>query len=197
MPNDYSLTVTDASGCQNSDTVSIAYNPYPVLDLGNDTTFCLGDESVLNIQQSTIGADYLWQNGSNSATFVVREPGDTYIASVTLDDCIKMDTVNIDYQPCNCTVAVPNAFTPNGDNRNDNFQVLYDSNCIFSTFNFQIFNRWGKLVFSTQDINTTWDGYVNGTLQAEDSYLYVVEYELSPQFNQPKQIEKGAFLLIR
>lgn len=197
IANDYSLTVSDAAGCQNSDTVSIAYNPYPILNLGNDTTFCLGDESVLNIQQNTSGADYLWQNGSNNATLVVREPGDTYIASVTLDNCTKIDTVNIDYQPCECTVAVPNAFTPNGDNRNDIFQILYDSNCIFSTFNLQIFNRWGKLVFSNQDINSGWDGYVNGTLQAEDSYLYVVEYELTPQFNQPKQVKKGSFLLIR
>jgi len=197
IAGDYSLQVTDTDGCTNSDTVQINYNPYPILNLGNDTTLCTGDERVLRATQSQGLPAYIWHDGSTSGTYVVQEPGDTYSVMVTLDNCSASDEVTIDYDFCNCNVGIPNAITPNGDGRNDNFHALYQLGCSFTSFNLKIFNRWGKLIYQSNDIDNGWDGTIDGKSQPQDSYLYVVEYTLDEKFNEAPTQKAGSFLLIR
>jgi gliding motility-associated-like protein len=192
----YILQVTDGLGCMNADTIQVNYNPYPIVNLGNDTTLCLGDERVLRATQDQI-ATYLWQDGATSSTYVVQEPGGTYSVNVTMENCSVSDEIFIDYAPCSCNVGIPNAITPNNDGRNDIFHPLYEMGCSFTNYNMKIFNRWGKLVFQSSDIDTGWDGTLNGSPLPQDSYLYVVEYTLDPTFNEPPVQTKGTFLLIR
>lgn len=75
---------------------------------------------------------------------------------------------------------IPNAFTPNGDRINEDYKI-YGSECIGPS-RFQIFDRWGNLVFSSHDpLNEFWDGYrPDGTRCKEDVYVWVfksAEYE--------------------
>ncbi len=195
--NTYTLQVMDGDSCVNSDTISILYNPYPVVNLGNDTTLCLGDERVLRATQSQGTPSYIWHDGSTSSTYVVQEPGGVYAVEVTLDNCSATDEIEIDYDVCSCNVGVPNAITPNNDGRNDIFHPLYEMGCIFNSYNMKVFNRWGKLVFQSSDINNGWDGTINGKLQPQESYLYVIEYTLDAKFNEPPVRKSGTFLLIR
>lgn len=192
----YSLQVTDGFGCTNADTIEINYNPYPVVNLGNDTTLCLGDERVLSATQSQM-ANYLWQDGTTTETYLVQEPGGTYAVHVTMDNCSTSDEIAIDYAPCSCNVGIPNAITPNNDGRNDVFHPLYQMGCSFTNYNLKVFNRWGKLVFQSSDIDNGWDGTLNGNPLPQDSYLYVVEYTLDAIFNEPPVQKKGTFLLVR
>ena len=192
----YSLTVTDADGCQNENAIQINYNPYPVVELGNDTTLCPIDQRVLNASQDQ-GATYLWQDGSTSSTIVVSDPGGTYSVEVSIQNCSASDAITIDYQVCDCNIGVPNAFTPDGNSTNDLFRILPQDGCIINAFSMKIFNRWGELVFQTQDHTNGWDGTLDGNLQPQDAYIYVIDYELYALFNEPPVQRTGTFLLVR
>jgi gliding motility-associated-like protein len=64
---------------------------------------------------------------------------------------------------------VPNSFTPNGDGLNDFFYVQGEA---IQTFKIQVFNRWGDLIFESNDVNTGWDGKFNGQLVPQGTYVY-------------------------
>lgn len=69
-------------------------------------------------------------------------------------------------------VELPNAFTPNGDGKNDIFMPISKS---VKTFKMEIFNRWGELVFSTNDINNGWNGTYQGKVSMQDVYVWKAE----------------------
>jgi gliding motility-associated-like protein len=68
-------------------------------------------------------------------------------------------------------IYVPNAFTPNEDKINDTFKP---TGTFIKTFRMEIYNRWGKKVFESDDIRTGWDGKVDGNLGTDDYYIYVI-----------------------
>ncbi len=73
-----------------------------------------------------------------------------------------------------CYIAVPNAFTPNGDGKND---FLYPLNAFMATnLEFRVFNRYGQLVFETKDWSRKWDGTINGVLQSAGTYVWTLRY---------------------
>ena len=94
---------------------------------------------------------------------------------------------------------VPNAFTPNNDGLNDILKVEYSLG-IGADFNFKIFNRWGKLMFETNDKNKGWDGRdSSGLLQEMDGYSYLLAYNyIDPLTSELKSIKKtGSVILFR
>jgi gliding motility-associated-like protein len=72
---------------------------------------------------------------------------------------------------------VPNAFSPNGDGTNDNFNFVVDDairpDLTVSTFN--VFNRFGQKVYSNEDPISGWNGEQNGEPAAPDVYIYKIE----------------------
>lgn len=90
--------------------------------------------------------------------------------------------------------GIPNAFSPNGDGLNDIFHITGLPPENITLFNLQIFNRWGQMVFQTQDIRQGWDGTQNGVLCPVDYYTWVIFYEDS---NKRRISNKGGLLLVR
>lgn len=70
----------------------------------------------------------------------------------------------------NPNIFYPTAFTPNGDHLNDIFSVFGQ---YVVAFEMQIFNRWGELLFTTNDISSGWDGTYNGREMPEGTYTFV------------------------
>jgi gliding motility-associated-like protein len=91
-------------------------------------------------------------------------------------------------------LIIPNAFTPNEDGVNDNFHIL--NPIFYPIFTFDIYNRWGQLVFATQDILYGWDGKVNSIDQEIGMYVWMVTYEKS---NEPGKVYslRGTVTLLR
>jgi gliding motility-associated-like protein len=95
--------------------------------------------------------------------------------------------------PFICDVAdVPTAFTPNGDGKND--ILLVRAGPHIKQISFRVYNRWGKLVFETNDINIGWDGKVNGHDQPMDTFGYVLSVVFATEVVVQKQ---GNITLIR
>jgi gliding motility-associated-like protein len=93
----------------------------------------------------------------------------------------------------NCYVDIPSAFTPNGDGLND---YLYPLNAFKAIdLNFKIYNRFGQVIFETQDWKKKWDGRINGILQPSGTYVYLLEY--THKETGKKYTLKGTTVLIR
>ena len=91
----YWVEATD--GCEIvSDTITVNYNPLPVVDVGRDTVLCEGSEFTLDV--TTSNAIYLWKDNSTSPTLVVKQPGN-YWVDVTVDNCTERDSIYISYIP--------------------------------------------------------------------------------------------------
>ena len=87
---------------------------------------------------------------------------------------------------------MPNAFTPNYDHLNDQFGPQGVLNT--KSYMFQIFNRWGELIFETNDVQATWDGKYQGEICEQDVYGYSIQ--LVDMFGRHKSY-RGSFTLIR
>lgn len=92
-----------------------------------------------------------------------------------------------------CYIAIPNAFTPNGDGLNEKIGPL---NAIKAEqVEFAVYNRWGQLVYKTQDWRQGWDGRFNGELQPSTVYVWTLSY--THRDTKQKVQNKGSFVLIR
>lgn len=92
-----------------------------------------------------------------------------------------------------CYLAVPSAFTPNGDGKNDAFRVL---NAVKAeNLELIVFNRWGQVVFKTANWKQGWDGKINGMLQPTSVYVWTLRY--TNRDTKKKAEQKGTVVLIR
>jgi gliding motility-associated-like protein len=93
----------------------------------------------------------------------------------------------------NCYIAVPSAFTPNGDGKND---YLYPVDAFKATrLEFRVFNKYGQQLFETKDWTHKWDGTFNGHAQASGVYVWMLEY--TDVETGKKVFQKGTTVLIR
>ncbi len=150
-------------------------------DAGPDRTISDGSSTALGGPNTTVldGYHYNWTptiglTGSEWAPVTTAKPpyNITYYLEVTSDiGCKAIDSVNI-IVPCQ-SVALPNAFSPTAVGNNSTFKLL---NSQFSKINaFRIYDRWGKVVFETTDVNQGWDGTINGTPAQFGVYVWEVD----------------------
>jgi gliding motility-associated-like protein len=88
-------------------------------------------------------------------------------------------------------IFIPNAFSPNGDGINDNFNVTITN---IKTFHIRIYNRWGQQLFETSDINRSWDGLFNGSPVPFGVFYYAIK---TTGNNGSKIIRGGSVTLLR
>jgi gliding motility-associated-like protein len=143
----------------------LSYTLEPNFTLGNDTILCLGTEIILN---PGVNGSYSWQDGSSSPTFNASVPG-TYSLNVSNECGSVSDTISFEGIDCNCTVFIPNAFSPNNDGKNDNL-IIKEVGITSSTL--IIYSKWGEEVFSSTNNNRQWDGTVDGKNPQPDVYGY-------------------------
>ncbi|MGB0176128.1 MAG: gliding motility-associated C-terminal domain-containing protein [Owenweeksia sp.] len=101
-----------------------------------------------------------------------------------------------------CQLFVPNAFTPNGDDTNDQFIVKYNGECIMAEYAMKVFDRWGRLVYETKEVDPShgWDGKSEGRDLKEGVYMWRVYAKLvDPSRNYEAQLinKQGSVVLIR
>jgi gliding motility-associated-like protein len=160
-------------------TYSVDLNviPYPVVDLGNDTTICPNGEPVrINAFVAGTSPDvkYRWNTEIKDSTqFIYAYHPGMYAVTADINGCKTTDSIMV-YKKC--YVDVPNVFTPNGDGTNDYFLPRELMSRGLSKFRMTIFNRWGGKVFETTSINGRgWDGKFNDENEPNGVYVYLIE----------------------
>lgn len=118
-------------------------------------------------------ASYLWlHDGSTEGDHYFSEEG---VYPLMIQTCNRKYYHEVEIKSiCHCDLQIPNAFSPNNDNLNDVFQVY--SACDIDGFSIKIYNRWGNLVYESQDPLEAWDGTAKGEKLEGDAYVYKIEY---------------------
>jgi gliding motility-associated-like protein len=138
--------------------------------LGSDTSICVGH--TIEFNGSTNGF-YLWQDGSTNPNFVTSDSG-TYYVTVSNMCGSATDSITLRIDPCEKIIFVPNAFSPDNDGINDVFKPYSD---YLNQYEMWIYNRWGELIFYTNDVNEAWDGYHNGKEAQMGVYVWKIVYK--------------------
>jgi gliding motility-associated-like protein len=169
-PGTYSV-VAQVGQCIYKDSLHVAFNDSLDLNIGRDTTLCIGEAFVLHVK--TNANSFAWQDGSMATSYVV---GDSGIYQVIAQNGCGMDTaaVHISRRVCSCELTLPNAFTPNFDGVNDIFRPLHP--CDMTEYKMQIFDRYGKIVFQSSDFGKGWNGTYNGTPADDGTYIWMASY---------------------
>lgn len=98
-----------------------------------------------------------------------------------------------------CSVFAADAFTPNGDGVNDLFSVIISENCSPISYNLRIYDRWGRLVYESNDPSEAFDGNYDGQTLKEGVYAWrlTARYEVPSETRVVTLEDRGFVLLIR
>ncbi len=201
---DYVVYVSDTAGCPKPGKDTVRINIQQVIaDAGpSDTSIVNGQPLQLNA--NAYGANgnisYQWSPenlwlSSLSIPNPVATPDDDVIYFVEATSeigCKGIDSIKVYYYQVFPDIYMPNAFTPNGDGTNEVIKPIALG--VKSLELFQIFNRWGELVFSTSTIGEGWNGKFKGNLQEPGTYVW---YANAVDYKNKKIQKKGTLVLIR
>ena len=160
------------------------------LNIPTDTVLCTNSSLVL---APVIDGITYSINGAINTDVTINKQGNYSIIATDNYGCQRTFKINVVEQKCSdCELSLPNAFTPNGDGRNDIFKAKLF--CNFSEFDFKIFNRWGEKIFESQNSNRGWDGTYLGNKMLPDVYVYFINYKTA---SHVIKTAKGTVILIR
>lgn len=161
--------------CRRSDTISVSYVTLPSGYLPGDTTICREDVLTLDIVIPA-AATAIWRDGTAGMHYQAPDSG-LYWVTVSLSDCRAADTMRLRYEACDCRFAVPSAFTPDGDGRNDYFRPVIEPACVVRNYRCYVLNRWGQVVYDGNDPRKGWDGQYLGEPAEVGTYMFVISFE--------------------
>ena len=185
----YWVTVTDANNCSTTDTLNIlSIDTIPKNFLPADQDLCYGN--VLKITVPNYSS-YQWSNGSTNEFIDISTFGTYYLTVKDFNSCTGTDSITIQRKNC-IYIAIPNAFTPNGDTKNDIFKPTIFQQV--KSFYFVVFNRYGQKLFETREYGQGWDGRLKGKAQPSGTYVYHIKYT---NIFGVETVENGSVLLIR
>lgn len=169
-PASYTVQYT-VNGCSVSavSQVGIYPNPDAALNPSAPSVAPLDEVSIV----ASGGSSYVWNTGATGAEIHVKPlETSTYCATVTsTQGCRSEACVEILVKE-ESTLYMPDAFTPNGDGLNDEYCVLSYN---LLSFDLKIYNRWGQLLFQTNDPGKCWDGSFKGqAVPVPDVYVFIL-----------------------
>lgn len=192
---------------------SVVVHPNPTADFSvAPEVIYLPNAIVSFYNQSDLANQFVWYFGDGERDTVFEtshqytEPGlyDVALSVETENECwdsiMKINAIEVKLE---CQMIFPNAFTPREteisgaynpeipETTNDIFHPVYEN---IYEYNLQIFNRWGELIFESNDINIGWNGYYNNILCKQDTYVWQVE---ATCLGGSKKFDSGSVTLLR
>jgi gliding motility-associated-like protein len=189
------LTATTNNGCTNTLTLNnyITAYPSPTAEFEASTLTVTTIEPLVQFTDLSLGAsEWAWNfgDGDSSVLFIQDHPAHVFpdygpgVYPVTLtvtspNGCRDMYQLTVIVE-ADFSFYAPNAFTPNGDGKNEFF---FGTGVGIDEYEMFVFDRWGNKVFYADNQNLMWDGKVNGRLAQEDTYIWKVN--LTDLYNKP------------
>ena len=152
----------------------------------NITDLCLIDGEIMPRRESKLipcvdtwevslpSEDFQWDDGYREIDRSLSIPG---IYSARSVDCENQEIIEytLEKDECDCDIYLPNIFTPNNDNTNDELEIGIF--CDVESINFSIFNRWGQRIFSSNNIDVSWSGKMNQKDAPAGVYTAILDYK--------------------
>lgn len=179
--------IAEKDGCITSDSVTITSIKLPEIIISNQQ-ICTVNKEKADIRLPT-NYFYYWPQFNDSAVYRDIDSAGCY--SLTIND-VNNCTSSTDFcveDICSPKVFVPNAFAPDGVNKT--FKPVFN---YIDKVHWEIYNRWGQLVFNTDDLSKAWDGTQNGQPGEIGLYIYKITYS---GINGKEQTIKGTVTLLR
>ena len=203
-----SLTIigTTTFGCTDTTQVAVIVHPNPIADFILDRNLLTSDDPTITISNLSSGnLVNLWDFGdgnqlvNNLNTIEYSYPfseGD-YLIKLTvssIDGCMDSTEQLIQIKG-DVIYYVPNCFTPDGDEFNNSFLPIFTSGFDPMNYELTIYNRWGEIVFVSENHLTAWNGSYNNMICPDGIYSYIIKYKI-PDLDLFKYIS-GQINLIR
>ena len=183
------LTITDVNGCTADTTISnvVCVVPGPTASFTSNTPDINFETGEITFTNTSINEDQvLWEFGDNTQSTLDNPthyyPAETFasydvtLIAIDVNGCIDSVTQTFELND-NLKLNVPNSFTPNGDGLNDVFLPIFNAESGVKEYKFEVYNRWGQLVFETGDLTTGWDGKYKTKICQQGSYNWIIYYQ--------------------
>ena len=203
-----SLTIigTTTFGCTDTTQVAVIVHPNPIADFILDRNLLTSDDPTITISNLSSGnLVNLWDfgdgnqlvNNLNSIEYSYPFSEGDYLIKLTvssIDGCMDSTEQLIQIKG-DVIYYVPNCFTPDGDEFNNSFLPIFTSGFDPMNYELTIYNRWGEIVFVSENHLTAWNGYYNNMICPDGIYSYIIKYKI-PDLDLFKYIS-GQINLIR
>lgn len=211
LPGVYTIEIENLEGCSQVKSLEIEEEDLAYLkaDFGYSSESLVNEGllnfiSPVNFDNLSHGSSimtYSWDFGDGNASIEsdpIHEysaPGE-YIVHLEVSDllgCVKESSKTLKITGAQF-IRIPDAFTPNGDGRNDYYFPVFNQ---LQSMEFWVFNRWGELIFFSQSLESQgWDGNFKGKEAPNGTYIYKVNYLLEKDGAKLKT-QTGSFVLIK
>ncbi len=167
------LTLQSAEGCDSVVTLRLRVIDTAVRIVSLTPDFC--EDLSAELMVVTDMPNYVWSTGETAPTITVTHSGRYYVTA-TSGDCSS--TAHITVENCDGNqLLLPNAITPsNHDGLNDYFSIPERNLLNINLFEIWIYNRWGELVYYSNDKNFHWNGEYRDKIQYGTVYDYIIRY---------------------
>jgi gliding motility-associated-like protein len=184
----YELTTENSAGCSSTTSIIISSDAAPSAFFGfNPNAPTIFDSEVDFNNYSTNASLYYWEI-SDMTTGYFYSTSEEEFSHLFPSDTAHYNVCLIAYNLSGCSdtmclevivyddliIYVPNTFTPDGNEFNQNLKIFANGIDRYN-FNFQIFNRWGELIFETNDASTGWDGTYKGEIVQDGTYSWKMQ----------------------
>ncbi len=186
----YIVQATTIDGCYVTDTINVGVDPIPTNFIFSDTAICQFDK--LQLKPTRSFNHYLWSDGTKNAALDITTAGNYWLQVIDQNGCVGKQNIVVRSRECPVYIYFPNAFTPNNDGKNELFKPVSSGH--FLNYNFQIYNRWGQLVFQSQEPGKGWDGKFLGKEQQAGVFVWQCHYQLP---GQERKANRGTVMLIK
>jgi gliding motility-associated-like protein len=199
----FTVHATSNNGCSITEDIIVGVyylDPTTVFATADMDTIFEGGSTTIHAFPDTLIDQYIWSpvndltNPFAQSTVANPSQTTTYTVIVKKGGCYDTAQVTITVLENVCGepgVFIPNAFTPNDDGNND---IVYVRGGNIERMTFRIFDRWGELMFETNDQNVGWDGKFQNKLMNPDVYVFYLDVTC---IGGDEQLIKGNITIIR
>jgi len=200
-PGAYMLTVLDGNGCQSETEVQVPARP-PLQVFAPDYAFPCDAGQLLLQPQVTSGEgpdlQFQWMDGTAAPERMIYAPGTFSLTVNNTCESRQLDIpVPLDYSTYEDGIYVPNAFSPNGDGRNDLFRAFTGPEVVVQEFELLVFDRWGNLMIRIRDPQDGWDGTHQGRLMNSAVFVWWLRAQIIACGQEVDVRRRGDVLLVR
>lgn len=191
----YKILISNGA-CKLSDSLKIIIFPKINFDLGKDTSICddLQESILLNGPSGFVSYSWL-PNGETKQSISINKIGVYSLNVMDNNQCKASDDIEIT-KFCPLYYWIPTAFNPSSGGSNGKFGISYIGPPV-NNFEMLIFNRWGELLYKSNDINGSWDGTFMGEPCQLGMYMCLIQFNSKFGSENKRSMYKGMFLLLR
>ncbi|KAA5536496.1 T9SS type B sorting domain-containing protein [Taibaiella lutea] len=171
---EYTVLITDAHNCMDTEKVTVRVYPAAILSLPDSINIYSGEQ--FHLQPESNASYFTWFPPSGLSNTNIADPLVSpevrtryFVTAITEAGCKINDSIDVIVKET--VLDMPNAFAPNGANN----MFKPSKRGIATLRDFSIYNRWGNKVYSTSNIDAGWDGTYNGKPQPVGVYIYTIE----------------------